>query len=157
MPPGLTTYLRAEHNVSMKQKQKGFSLLELLVVISIIGILLAIGAVGFTAAQRRGRDARRRADMKAWQDALEQLYAEETDYNGDPDESTECQAAVAANMNGQAPTDPKGGTYSYVADCTDDDYCLCAPLERSDGNNSVSDCSGWTTGDGDYYCVSNLQ
>lgn len=140
----------------MKQRrtEAGFSLLELLVVISIIGILLAIGAVGFTAAQRRGRDARRRADMQAWQDALEQLYAEETDYDGDPDNG--CQAAVTANMNGEAPTDPKP-SQSYTTDCDDDEYCLCATLERADGNNSASDCSGWTTGDGDYYCVSNLQ
>ena len=66
----------------MKRKN-GFSLLELLVVISIIGILIAISAVGFTTAQKRGRDARRRGDLKAWQDALEQTYAEHTNYQGE--------------------------------------------------------------------------
>lgn len=134
-----------------KTNQKGFSLLELLVVISIIGILLAIGAVGFTAAQKRGRDARRRGDLNAWQDALEQLYAEETDYTGG---GVGCQVAVDEHMNGQTPTDPKSG--SYDATCTADDYCLCALLERSDGNSSDANCT-WTSGNGTHYCVSNLQ
>jgi len=141
----------------MKSKN-GFSLLELLVVISIIGILIAIGSVGFTAAQRRGRDARRRGDLKAWQDALEQTYAEETDYQG-TGSSTSCEDAVDANMNGVTPIDPKGGTYAYVASCPDaDSYCICAQVEQDNGGNSNNTaCDYDDSGDEDYYCVSNLQ
>lgn len=136
------------------RKKNGFSLLELLVVISIIAILIAIGMVGFTAVQKRGRDARRRGDMKAWQDALEQLYAEETDYNGS---ETNCSESVSQHMNGVTPVDPKGGSYTYTASCNDDNYCICAELEQADGNNSADDCSGWVSSSGAYYCVGNLQ
>jgi prepilin-type N-terminal cleavage/methylation domain-containing protein len=142
----------------MKRKN-GFSLLELLVVISIIGILVAISVVGFTAAQKRGRDARRRGDMKSWQDALEQTYAEETDYQGTGSSLT-CQDAVTAHMNGVTPADPKGGTYAYVASCpaAGDTYCICAQLEQGSGGNSDdSACAFDDSGDEDYYCVSNLQ
>jgi len=142
----------------MKRKN-GFSLLELLVVISIIGILVAISAVGFTAAQKRGRDARRRSDMKAWQDALEQTYAEYTDYQGAGSSST-CQDAVTDHMNGVAPTDPKGGSYAYTASCPvgGDSYCICTQLEQLDsGNSDDSACAFDDSGDEDYYCVSNLQ
>lgn len=152
----LTTHQVGEHNELMKQK--GFSLLELLVVVSIIGILIAIAAVGFTAAQKRGRDARRRGDLKSWQDALEQTYAEETDYQG-TGSSAVCQDSVDAHMNGVTPTDPKGGSYAYVPSCPDaDSYCICAQVELDDsGNSNDTACDYDDSGDEDYFCVSNLQ
>ncbi len=141
------------------RQSAGFTLLELLVVISIIGILIAISVVGFTAAQKRGRDARRRGDMKAWQDALEQTYSEYTNYQG-AGSSTTCQDAVTDHMNGVTPADPKGGTYAYVASCPagGDSYCLCAHLEQDNsGNSNDSDCDFDDSGDEDYFCMSNLQ
>lgn len=152
----LTTHQVSEHNELMKQK--GFSLLELLVVISIIGILIAVVAVGFTAAQKRGRDARRRSDMSAWQDALEQTYAEYTDYQGSGS-SAVCADSVTDHMNSITPTDPKGGSYAYVADCPDaDSYCICAELEQVDsGNSDDSACDFDNSGDEDYFCLNNLQ
>lgn len=55
--------------------QKGFSLLEILVVISIIGILLAVAVSSYSNAQKKSRDARRRTDLKAIQQAAEQYYS----------------------------------------------------------------------------------
>lgn len=137
------------------KRQSGFSLLELLVVISIIGILIAISVVGFTAAQKRGRDARRRGDMKAWQDALEQTYAENTDYRG-TGTSAVCQDSVDDHMNGITPTDPKGD--AYAAACAADTYCICATLEQlTSGNSNDDDCDFDNSGDEDYYCLNNLQ
>ncbi len=51
----------------------GFTLIELLVVISIIGILIAAGTVSWTNAQVKGRDSKRKSDLKTIQQALE-LY-----------------------------------------------------------------------------------
>jgi len=53
---------------------RGFSLIELLVVIAIIGILLAVASVFYTQAQKKGRDAKRKADLKSVQQALELYY-----------------------------------------------------------------------------------
>ena len=44
-------------------RNKGFTLLELLVVISLIGLLTAIGVVNFQATNQRARDGKRQAEL----------------------------------------------------------------------------------------------
>ncbi|HCS79346.1 TPA: hypothetical protein DIV55_06450 [Patescibacteria group bacterium] len=54
--------------------KSGFTLIELLVVISIIAILISAAMVSFSVAQTKGRDGKRKADLKGIQQALEQYY-----------------------------------------------------------------------------------
>lgn len=54
-----------------EDKKSGFTLVELLVVISIIAILSVIGMAIFTGVQKNARDAKRRADIDAIGNALE--------------------------------------------------------------------------------------
>ncbi len=56
-----------------KEGRKGFTLIELLVVIAIIGILASIVLASLNTARKKSRDARRVADIKQIQLALE-LY-----------------------------------------------------------------------------------
>ncbi len=58
----------------------GFTLIEILLVILIIGIVLAIATVSFMNAQQKGRDGARKADLKALQQALEVFYAANKKY-----------------------------------------------------------------------------
>ncbi len=57
----------------MKHTNKGFTLVELLVVIAIIGLLAGIAVVSVNSTRAKARDARRIADIKQMQNALE-LY-----------------------------------------------------------------------------------
>ncbi|MBP9711039.1 MAG: type II secretion system protein [Candidatus Pacebacteria bacterium] len=59
-------------------KKRGFTLIELLVVISIIGILSGIVITGLDKARQGGRDARRIADIKNIQLALQLYYTDQT-------------------------------------------------------------------------------
>lgn len=56
------------------KKNKGFTLIELLVVIAIIAVLASIVLVSLNTARQKGRDARRIADLKSIQAALELYY-----------------------------------------------------------------------------------
>ena len=140
-----------------KKQQRGFTLLELLVVISIIGILIAIGVAAFTTAQRKARDARRKSDIKAIQDGFEQYYSS----NGNNNYHDNCSTmfGVSEIFPAGQPTDPKTGSPYTDVNCTASSYCVCAELETNVGNRTT-DCGGTDSdGDGqmDYYCLTNLQ
>lgn len=62
-------------------KQKGFTLIELLVVIAIIGLLSTLAVVSLNNARQKSRDAKRVADVKQVQTALELYF---TDAGGYP-------------------------------------------------------------------------
>lgn len=55
--------------------RKAFTLLELLVVIGIIAILVGLGSVSYSTAQKKARDAKRSSDLNSAQKMMEQCYA----------------------------------------------------------------------------------
>lgn len=63
-----------------KTKQTGFTIVELLIVIVVIGILAAITIVAYTGVQGSARDAERKSDIAAAQKALEMYYTEKGTY-----------------------------------------------------------------------------
>ena len=61
-------------------KKKGFTLIELLVVVAIIGLLATLSIVALNNARARARDAKRVADVKQVQTALELYYNDNGSY-----------------------------------------------------------------------------
>lgn len=64
-------------------RNKGFTLIELLVVISIIGILSSVLLVSLNSARSKARDARRLADIRQVQLAMELFYNDNLSYPDD--------------------------------------------------------------------------
>lgn len=140
-----------------KYINKGFTLLELLVVIGIIGVIMALATVAYTATQKSSRDARRKQDLVAIQNALEQYYA--TNGYVYPSGVTSCKEAQD-HMKGEWPTDPSDDDdYSGVTDCASDTYCICAAMETGtdNGNSLDENCDFSGAGNKTYYCVGSLQ
>jgi len=54
-----------------KNSDFGFTMVELLVVISVIGLLASIALVSFAGAQKQARDTQRKSDLKQYQNSLE--------------------------------------------------------------------------------------
>ncbi len=137
----------------MRKTKTAFTLIELLIVISIIGILVSISTVSYLTAQKKGRDGKRRQDLKAIQNAFEQYYAEHQTYPTGNNIDT-------AFSNNQRPQDPKNSDpYTYNWNYIDSDsYCICAKLESSPGNANMptSTSCTWQT-DGPYICIQNQQ
>lgn len=134
----------------MKRFSPGFSLLELLVVISIIGILVAVTAASFTTAQRTSRDARRRADLKAMQNAAEQFYSAPGNNNQYPASTAQMLPYFSG---GSLPQDPQGNpTYTYTVVGTG--YCLSTrALEVPNSGTCGANCAAGNT----HFCLRNLQ
>ena len=127
--------------------RQGSSLMELLIVIAIIGILISVSVVSYSSAQKKGRDSRRRSDMKALQNAWEQYYADHNaNYPSDCEFSETGQTGLisATYLPAGLPVDPKtGNAYSSVdgwGRCSATEYCFCAGLEGV--TNTATDCSG---------------
>lgn len=122
----------------------GFTLVELLVVISIIAILSVVGITLFVNVQKNARDAKRKADIEAMSKAMEANYIQGGGYS--------TTIADSWFAGGAKPTNPAPGGSTYATNIpTTSSYTFCAALENSTGNSSSS-TSFTSASDGRYYC-----
>ena len=94
-----------------KNNKKGFTLVELMVVVAIIGILVAIAVPIYNASQDRARINACKGNLRTINGAISMFIAD----NGTPPANI---AALVPNYLQSTPTCPDGGTYSINADNT---------------------------------------
>lgn len=132
---------------SLKRKQGGFTIIELLIVIIVIGILATLVITTFSGIQRNARNRTREADINAMHSQLEYYYGQNDVY---PTLANMNDAAFrSASLKGlesgalsdpSNPTvetlvaSPVAGSYSYAVTADDDTAC----------DNSTKDCTKYT-------------
>lgn len=130
----------------MRKLKKAFTLVELMVVITVIAILMTIAIVSFTRIQKQARDTKRKADIRTLQTALQAYYTENQTY---PISTTEASAfdaltsSLTPNYISNIPRGP-GGTanlaypdYTYVSSTNGFTYAVCASLETATGSGAL--------------------
>ncbi|MFH1192864.1 MAG: type II secretion system protein [Candidatus Jorgensenbacteria bacterium] len=117
-------------------KRSGFTLIEMLVVVAIIGLLSSVVVVGIGGAREKARDTKRVADLRSIQSYLEVNYNSATGY---PD--------IAATYPASLPTDPSNSAtkYSYCRTSDNQSYVLGTKLENV-GNRPSGGVSTLPTG-----------
>lgn len=126
---------------------KGFTLVELLVVIAILAILGVFGIMVFTGAQAKSRDAKRKADIQQMSKAMESHFTTGSGYLTELENDWFADHVIPVNPV------PGGATY-YINLITSSSYVFCAALEKGAGNASGANGSGTS---GDYFCQRNKQ
>lgn len=124
----------------LRTKRLGFTLVELLITISLIAILSTIGFSTFFGSQKRGRDARRQSDLNQYRIALENyasgnggVYPNNT-HNGTSTAGSgifNTSTSVLLPFLTGFPSDPQGKDFFYIADATGLNYVLEACMEAS--------------------------
>lgn len=130
-------------------KNEGFTLIEILVVMVIIGILSTIGLRSFASSQSKSRDSRRKSDLRQIGVALEAYYNDRGEYpEGSGGDIIGCDGIPAEDVDPTAcswggdfadgsgttymvklPADPSSNEYYYVSDGSS--YQMYARLENT--------------------------
>lgn len=166
-----------KERLETKLGRRGFTLIEILIVVAIIAILASVVLVGLGPTQRQGRDARRISDLQQIQNGLELYFNHCGWYPG----GANCSAWSTTNGGSNAafvsmgtaltgtsaigvPTVPNDPTnvapYQYeYASASANSYTLAATLEDANNaalrnsihssNSNGVDCSASST-----YCIS---
>ncbi len=112
--------------VSLKNKNKGFTIVELLIVIVVIGILATLVIVTFTGIQQKARNSQRQTDINAVDSHVEAFYAQYGFYPTQADLATATfDSTYLKGLDPEALRDPKqatGGTIGATASANQYSY-----------------------------------
>ena len=126
------------------KKSQGFTLIEILVVVTIIVLLTASAVVTYSIFFKQARDAKRKTDLEQVRAALEMYRSNNDTY------PVGLSWAILSSLTSPViyiqslPSDPKNPTYSYYYSGDGDTYTLCAALEL----DTSGACGGASCGSG---------
>jgi prepilin-type N-terminal cleavage/methylation domain-containing protein len=100
----------------LRNKQDGFTTIELLAVVIVIGILLSLVFATYTGVQRNNRNQERQRDVQGVYQQLEAYYVESSNYPTLTDiNSSSWRAISMKTLDKESLRDPSSKSYSLVA------------------------------------------
>ncbi len=125
--------------ISLKNKQSGFTIVELLIVIVVIGILAALVITTFNGIQQKGRDTERQTDIKAIHGQLEAYYAQNGNYPALGDIDTAAKATTLfKGLDKEALSDPQANPKTYVLVSTPAAKAYSYQVYETDGTTNCT-------------------
>lgn len=132
---------------SLKRKQGGFTIIELLIVIIVIGILATLVITTFSGIQRNARNRTREADTNALHSQVEFYYGQNGVYPtlANMNDAT-WRDTNLKGLDAEALKDPSGTASTLVGTPAANSYAY-QPLTEGDAacdNASAGDCAKYT-------------
>jgi len=115
---------------------EGFTIIEILVVVVIIGILASIVVVSFNSTLRKSRDARRLADMQEIIKALDTYYVEHNQYPGHVSVYGECEGSCGCWDTSTVDNDGDGKP--FIEPLIDEHYLKTTPQDPINNGNCTT-------------------
>ncbi len=129
--------------ISLKRKESGFTIIELLIVIIVIGILATLVITTFSGIQRNARDRTREADINALHSQIEYYYGQNGTYPtlANLNDAT-WRSTNLKGLDSEALKDPKGASATLVATPASSAYSYAVTPANCD-NGSAGDCTAY--------------
>ena len=134
---------RRRRSLAQGNRERGFTLVELMVVIVIIGLLATVVVVNVLPAQDTARVKKAEADISLLEQAAEMYRLNKLNY---PSSGEGLQALVAEGFIKRLPDDPWGNPYRYAAPGRDGrpfDIFTQGADGREGGEGDDADIGNW--------------
>src|SRR5438270_867419 len=134
--------------ISLKKRDQGFTIVELLIVIVVIGILALLVITTYSGIQQKARNSKRQTDIQSVQTQLEAFYSQNGYYPSLTDiNSGSWLTTNMKSLDQNALTDPSNPTQSKTLAATPTDKQYSYAVTDSSGASCEStdtNCAKYT-------------